>query len=101
MTEKRFTYVKNNSISQYSILPIQEIGKKTYHCQGIVDELNRLSNENEELKEEIVLWKECFGSHSNMLNILLHELDIAKSQGYKPSDAYNKLVKNTSDLNDR
>ena len=51
MTEKRFTYVKNNLISQYSILPIQEIGKKTYHCQGIVDELNRLSNENKELKQ--------------------------------------------------
>ena len=26
---KRFTYVKNNSITQYQALPIQEIGKGT------------------------------------------------------------------------
>ena len=52
MTEKRFTYIKNNSISQYSMLPIQEIGGKSYHCQGIVDKLNNLSDENEQLKKE-------------------------------------------------
>ncbi|WP_296852586.1 hypothetical protein [uncultured Methanobrevibacter sp.] len=47
---KRFTYVKNNSITQYQSLPIQEIGKgKALHCQGIVDKLNKLSDENEQL----------------------------------------------------
>lgn len=47
---KRFTYVKNNSITQYQALPIQEIGKgKAFHCQGIVDKLNKLSDENEKL----------------------------------------------------
>ena len=50
MTEKRFSYVKNNSISQYSLLPIREIGGKNYHCQGIVDKLNKLFDENEQLK---------------------------------------------------
>ena len=50
---KRFSYIKNNSISQYSVLPIQEIGGKTYHCQGIVDKLNKLSDENEQLKKEL------------------------------------------------
>jgi len=52
---KRFTYIKNNSISQYSVLPIQEIGGKTYHCQGIVDKLNKLTDENEQLKSDIQL----------------------------------------------
>ena len=49
---KRFTYVKNNSITQYQALPIQEIGKgKAFHCQGIVDKLNKLNDENEQLKK--------------------------------------------------
>lgn len=51
---KRFTYVKNNLITQYQSLPIQEIGKgKALHCQGIVDKLNKLYDENEQLKQEI------------------------------------------------
>ena len=51
---KRFTYVKNNSISQYSVLPIQEIGKsKALHCQGVVDKLNKLTDENEQLKQQV------------------------------------------------
>lgn len=55
---KRFTYVKNNSITQYQALPIQEIGKgKALHCQGIVDELNKLWNENEELKSELKIYR--------------------------------------------
>ena len=52
-SDSLFTYIKNNSISQYSVLPIQEIGGKTYHCQGIVDKLNKLSDENERLKKEL------------------------------------------------
>ena len=51
---KRFTYVKNNSITQYQALPIQEIGKsKALHCQGIVDKLNKLTDENEQLKQQV------------------------------------------------
>lgn len=54
MTEKRFTYIKNSSISQYQSIPIQKIGKgKAFHCQGLVDELNKLWNENEQLKQEL------------------------------------------------
>ena len=54
MTEKRFTYIKNSSISQYQSIPIQKIGKgKAFHCQGLVDELNKLWNENEQLKQFI------------------------------------------------
>lgn len=53
MTEKRFAYIKNSSITQYQSIPIQKIGKgKPFHCQGLVDELNKLWNENEELKQE-------------------------------------------------
>ena len=53
MTEKRFTYVKNNSITQYQSVPIQEIGKgKALHCQGVVDKLNKLYNENKQLKDK-------------------------------------------------
>lgn len=53
MTEKRFTYIKNALITQYQLIPIQKIGKgKAFHCQGLVDELNKLWNENEELKSE-------------------------------------------------
>lgn len=49
---KRFTYIKNNSITQYQAIPIQEIGKgKAFHCQGIVDKLNKLTDENEKLKK--------------------------------------------------
>lgn len=48
---KRFTFVKNNSITQYQSLPIQKIGKsKALHCQGVVDKLNKLYNENEQLR---------------------------------------------------
>lgn len=55
---KRFTYVKNNSITQYQALPIQEIGKgKAFHCQGIVDKLNKLSDENEQLKNELRIYR--------------------------------------------
>lgn len=51
---KRFSYIKNNSITQYQSLPIQEIGKsKSLHCQWVVDKLNKLSDENEQLKETI------------------------------------------------
>ena len=40
ITHKRFTYIKNSSISQYQSIPIQKIGKgKAFHCQGLVDEL--------------------------------------------------------------
>ena len=54
MTEKRFAYIKNSSITQYQSIPIQKIGKgKPFHCQGLVDELNKLWNENEQLKERI------------------------------------------------
>ena len=58
---KRFTYVKNNSITQYQALPIQEIGKgKALHCQGVVDKLNNLSDENEQLKNEKESWKKSW-----------------------------------------
>lgn len=59
MAEKRFTYIKNATISQYQSIPIQKIGKgKAFHCQGLVDELNKLWNENEQLKEENKLLKD-------------------------------------------
>lgn len=54
MAEKRFTYIKNALITQYQSIPIQKIGKgKAFHCQGVVDELNKLWNENEQLKQRI------------------------------------------------
>jgi len=53
MSEKYFTFVKNNSVTQYGVLPIRDVSGKTYHCQGVIDKLNTLHEENEQLKEEI------------------------------------------------
>lgn len=70
---KRFTYVKNNLITQYQSLPIQEIGKgKALHCQGIVDKLNKLSDENEQLKQSI---KEIDEAESHLKQIILKRID--------------------------
>lgn len=72
MTEKRFTYIKNSSISQYQSIPIQKIGKgKPFHCQGIVDELNKLWNENEELKSELKIYRKV----ANCRNCDYHDYD--------------------------
>lgn len=72
MTEKRFTYIKNSSISQYQSIPIQKIGKgKPFHCQGIVDELNKLWNENEELKSELKIYRKL----ANCGNCQYHDYD--------------------------
>lgn len=69
---KRFTYVKNNSITQYQALPIQEIGKgKAFHCQGIVDKLNKLSDENEQLKNELRIYRKL----ANCGNCQYHNYD--------------------------
>ena len=70
---KRFTYVKNNLITQYQSLPIQEIGKgKALHCQGIVDKLNKLSDENEQLKQSI---KEIDEAELHLKQIILKRID--------------------------
>ena len=72
MIEKRFTYIKNSSISQYQSIPIQKIGKgKPFHCQGIVDELNKLWNENEELKSELKIYRKV----ANCGNCDYHDYD--------------------------
>lgn len=72
MTKKRFTYIKNSSISQYQSIPIQKIGKgKPFHCQGIVDELNKLWNENEELKSELKIYRKV----ANCRNCDYHDYD--------------------------
>ena len=69
MTEKRFAYIKNSSISQYQSIPIQEIGKgKAFHCQGIVDKLNKLSDENEQLLKENKELKARLKSEHTMLD---------------------------------
>lgn len=88
MMTKRFSYIKNNSITQYQSLPIQEIGKsKALHCQGVVDKLNKLSDENEQLKSknrglqsELQIFKEDV-THSNfMINKLGDENEKLKQQ---------------------
>ena len=72
MTEKRFTYIKNSSITQYQSIPIQKIGKgKPFHCQGLVDELNKLWNENEELKSELRIYRKI----ANCRNCKFHDYD--------------------------
>ena len=90
---KRFTYVKNNSITQYQALPIQEIGKgKALHCQGVVDKLNKLNDENEQLKKEKEFWKSDACSLSSLNSILSNELSIAQEQGYEPSTSYKEYI---------
>ena len=87
---KRFTYIKNNSITQYQSLPIQEIGKgKALHCQGVVDKLNKLSDENEQLKaslyaektntaEVINEYAKQFKRHSSQFSFMI---DLAEDLG--------------------
>ena len=78
---KRFTYVKNNSITQYQALPIQEIGKgKAFHCQGIVDKLNKLTDENEQLKKENNILKASNGEYEDALARLEEENEQLKQE---------------------
>ena len=94
MTEKRFTYIKNSSISQYQSIPIQKIGKgKAFHCQGLVDELNKLSNENEQLKQ----------SNERLLKMLDNVANyMQKENKYMPIDDFVEWWNNiaTEGLND-
>ena len=53
MSEKYFTFVKNNSVTQYGLLPIRDVSGKTYHCQGVIDKLNTLHEENQQLKNKL------------------------------------------------
>ena len=93
-TEKRFTYIKNSSISQYQSIPIQKIGKgKAFHCQGLVDELNKLSNENEQLKQ----------SNERLLKMLDNVANyMQKENKYMPIDDFVEWWNNiaTEGLND-
>ena len=46
MTDKYFTFIDNNSVTQYGLLPIRDVQGKTYHCQGVIDKLNAFYEEN-------------------------------------------------------
>lgn len=91
---KRFTYIKNNSISQYSSLPIQEIGGKVYHCQGIVDKLNKLSDENEQLKQEI----QSINKDLTQIMLILLDNDIVSKLTVTELKAFERLSKFKGDV---
>lgn len=79
MTEKRFT------------------GEFKKQLSGIYDNGNQLTNfevveQLNELHDEKEFWKSNCVSQDNFNHILLHELDIAREQGYKVSNPFKKLM---------
>ena len=65
------------------------------------DLLNKLSDENEQLKEEKEKWKSNCSSAVNENSILWNEISILREQGAEPSEAFNDyLNKKRGDLND-
>lgn len=69
-------------------------------ADAINKEFNKLTEENEELKQKIEFWKGAACSNSNFNQILLHELDIAQEQGYMVSDPFKELMESNGDVND-
>ena len=89
MTEKRFIYkIKNGTMIIIDKKDNVLIRDKYRAC----DYLNRLNDENEQLKKENGKWKSIAYANSSFNSILLHELDIAKEQGYTVSDPFKKLL---------
>lgn len=64
----------------------------TNESDEIVDLLNRLNEENEQLKKEKEFWKSDACSLSNLNSILSNELSIAQEQGYEPSKPYKEYI---------
>ena len=62
------------------------------------EELIRLYEENEQLKQQKEVWKQSCCSYSNFNSILLHELDIAREQGYEVSNPFKQFLEGRGDV---
>lgn len=86
MAEKR--YFKENFLDEYAIKKediIIAVVDSGSNANRICDELNALNDEKEN-------WKSIACDTSSFNTILLHELDVAKEQGYAVSDPFKKLM---------
>ncbi len=88
MTEKRFTVIDKKEPRKQSVAE-KGIPCSARHC---CTRLNRLTEENEQLKKEKETWKSDACSLANLNSILSNELNIAQEQGYKPSKAYKEYI---------
>ena len=98
MTEKRYKLEQWTSSSLYYSFPDGNL----HHSIGEViarveNDLNSLYNDNEQLKKEKGRWKSIACTNSSFNSILLHELDIAKEQGYTVSEPFKKLMEDWND----
>ena len=113
MTEKRYSdgtlakwyYSQTNVIcdgnNEYYLRHKESVKDFDYNellgTNDLLDELNRLSDENEQLQKEKESWKSSACNNSSFNSILLHELDIAQEQGYEVSDPFKKLMREKND----
>ena len=51
-----------------------------------------------ELNDEKEAWKQSYCSNSNFNSILLHELDIAREQGFEVSNPFKQFLEGRSDV---
>ena len=78
---------------------IGEIGNVDVNClNDIADRLNELAEENEQLKQQKEVWKQICCANSNFNSILLHELDIAREQGFKVSNPFKQFLEDKGDV---
>ena len=60
--------------------------------------ITELEEENEQLKQQKEVWKQICCTNSNFNSILLHELDIAREQGFKVSDPFKQFLEDKGDV---
>ena len=62
------------------------------------EELIRLYEENEQLKQQKEVWKQICCTNSNFNSILLRELDIAREQGFEVSNPFKQFLEDKGDV---
>lgn len=87
MTEKRYEWCVND----YDADVWDSENKMRIFESDIVDEMNKLNDEKE-------AWKQSCCSNSNFNSILLHELDIAREQGYEVSNPFKQFLESRGDV---
>lgn len=60
--------------------------------------LSKLQKENEQLKQQKEVWKQICCANSNFNSILLHELDIAREQGFEVSNPFKQFLEDKGDV---
>ena len=63
-----------------------------------INKMNELADENEQLKQQKEVWKQICCSNSNFNSILLHELDIAREQGFEVSNPFKQFLEDKGDV---